>query len=130
MQPLPSEISALPWEISACPNCDGALSPEQVHSAPLRCPHCNELLLPKFPKWYERLRLAVCLVAGILIPLWQHPNWGSFVVFVVGFYWLGAFVVWHIVVRPFMRPKQVCLLPQRRLIQTLGIGPIQSKKRP
>jgi hypothetical protein len=75
VQPLPSEISALPWEISACPNCDGALSPEQVHSAPLRCPHCNELLLPKFPKWYERLRLAVCLVAGILIPLWQHPKW-------------------------------------------------------
>jgi hypothetical protein len=102
-------VQPLPSEISTCPNCNGALSAEEVQSAPLRCPHCNELLLPKFPRWYERLRLAVCLIAGIAIPLWRHPDWGSFVIFVVGFYWLGAFGVWHIVVRPFMRPKQICL---------------------
>jgi hypothetical protein len=29
-----------------------------------------------------------------------------------------------------MRPKQICLLPQRPLIQTLGIGPMQRKKQP
>jgi len=69
-------------------------------------------------------------MAGIVILLWRHPDWGSFAIFAVGFYWLGAFAVWHVVVRPFMRPKQICLLPQRPLIQTPGIGMIPPKKRP
>ena len=125
-----SVVPSLPSEIATCPNCDGALSAEEVQSAPLRCPHCNELLLAKFPQWYERLRLATCLIAGIVLSLWLHPDWGSFVIFVVGFYWLGAFAVWHVVVRPFMRPKQISLLSQRPLIQTLGIGLIQRRKQP
>ena len=114
-------------DILRCPNCDGVLTAEEVLSAPLRCPHCNELLLPKFPRWYKRLRFVTCFVAGFAIPLWRHPDWGSFVIFVVGFYWWVAILTWEGIarsfLRPFLWPKQLELAWRRPLVQTLDIGP-------
>jgi len=110
-----------PFEIPTCPNCDGILSGEEVLSAPLSCPHCNELLLPKFPRWYERLRFVTCVIAAFAIPLWRHPHWGSFVIFVTGFYWWVAFWIWETIARPFMRPKQLKLAGRSPFIQALRI---------
>jgi len=119
-----------PSEIPTCPNCDGVLSAEEVESAPLRCPHCNEVLIPKWPEWYKRLRFLSCLIAAFVVPLWQHPDWGSFVIFVAGFYGLGAFFIWDSVARTFMRPKRLKLaVSSRPFIQALGIGSISPNKR-
>ena len=115
-------------EIPRCPNCDGVLTAEEVLSAPLRCRYCNEFLVPKFPRWYKRLRFVTCFVAGFAIPLWRHPDWGSFVIFVVGFYWWGAIWTWESIAHFFLRPKQVELARRRPLIQTLDLGLIQPKK--
>jgi len=115
-------------DIARCPNCSGVLTAEEVLSAPLRCPYCNEFLLPKFPRWYKRLRFATCFVASFAIPLWRHPHWGSFVIFVAAFYFWGAIGVWETMARSFLRPKQVELAERRPFVQTLDIGPTQPKE--
>src|SRR5271163_2165320 len=89
-----------------CPFCQGSVSRKDIRAFRFDCPHCFKGLAPCYFRGYLWVRGFSCFGAALVVA-W-HAGWtGSFVIFVVGFYFLPMVLVWDWAVREFFLPSKI-----------------------
>jgi hypothetical protein len=106
--------------IGECPNCKGILTPQAIRLGPFDCPYCARSIKPIRRPSYLWLRTLVCVIIAVGAARRSGFDW-SFLIFVVSFYAIPAFVLWDAIVFRFFPPTKFEPVSSSSF-QTLGIN--------